>query len=278
MIAFTMHLLFCTVCSLFLSVSHTTTSGEFELMTFNIRYDNPADGANRWSKRKELVLQAIAETSPAAIAIQEALPHQLQVVLKRFPSFQTVGSPRSGDGSGEFSGLLIDTDQLEVLEEGQLWLSETPEVKASVGWDAALTRTATWAIARRCGTAGPNILLVGTHFDHRGETARTKSAELIVSSLSKWSQDKPMAVAVMGDLNATLDSACLQTFMRAGLTPATDTSKGTFHSFKGHDSGRRIDYILLNDKWNRSPGEILRPRKGKLCASDHDPVIATVTP
>ncbi|MBT5383256.1 MAG: hypothetical protein HOL13_10490, partial [Phycisphaerae bacterium] len=104
----------CTLLASLLCVSGGARDA-FPVMTFNIRYDNPADGPNQWSNRVDLVLDTIATVQPAALAIQEALPHQLRRVLDRFPSFQSVGDTRSGDGQGEFSGLLIDVSSLEVL-------------------------------------------------------------------------------------------------------------------------------------------------------------------
>jgi endonuclease/exonuclease/phosphatase family metal-dependent hydrolase len=248
------------------------------LMTFNIRYDNPADGPNAWPHRKDLVLKTIAAYEPAVLAVQEALPHQLAALVARFPEYKQVGQSRRGDGEGEFSGLLIDVGQLEVLDSGQIWLSQTPEEVGSVGWDAALTRTATWAMLRTWGSSGPAFLIVGTHFDHQGEEARNRSAELIVSSLDTWCDQKKLPVIIMGDLNAGPESECLDVFREAGFAPLVDAGQGTFHRFSGHSSGPQIDYILRNARWHVIGAQIVRARSGERCASDHDPVAARVRP
>jgi endonuclease/exonuclease/phosphatase family metal-dependent hydrolase len=269
-----------TPCVLLVSLFCVCSSyGEsFPVMTFNIRYDNPADGANQWPNRAHLVLETIATVQPAALAIQEALPHQLQRVLNRFPSFRPVGETRSGDGQGEFSGLLIDVSVLEVLDSGQVWLSPTPAEVGSVGWDAALTRTATWVMLRRCGSTGPAFLIVGTHFDHRGEMARVKSAELIVEQIPLWTNGKKVPVLIMGDLNATPQSDCLGVFADAGFAPIIETEAGTFHRFSGAVDGPRIDYILRNARWHIEGSDILRAADGASTASDHDAVAARVRP
>ena len=247
-------------------------------MTFNIRYDNPSDGPNAWQHRRELVLETIADYEPAALAVQEALPHQLKTLLGRFPAFKQVGSERSGDGTGEFSGLLIDTQQLEVLDSGQIWLSQTPQEVGRVGWDAALPRTATWALLRRWGVSGPAFLIVGTHFDHQGEAARDHSAELIVSSLAQWCDGKQVPTLIMGDLNAIPNSVCLDAFGQAGFAPIGNTDEGTFHRFGGATDGPRIDYILRNARWHVIGGKVVRAREGERAASDHDAVAARVRP
>jgi endonuclease/exonuclease/phosphatase family metal-dependent hydrolase len=248
------------------------------LMTFNIRYDNPADGPNAWPHRKDLVLETVAAYEPAVLAVQEALPHQLEEVRTRFPSLKPIGQARGGAGVGEFSGLLIDIGQLEVLGSGQIWLSQTPEEVGSVGWDAALTRTATWAMLRTWGSSGPAFLIVGTHFDHQGEEARNRSGELIVSSLDTWCDQKKLPVIIMGDLNAGPESECLDVFREAGFAPLVDAGEGTFHRFSGRSSGPQIDYILRNARWHVIGAQIVRARSGERCASDHDPVAAQVRP
>ena len=257
---------------------HTIAEPDLTLMTFNVRYNNPADGDNSWPHRSDLVARVIQDAKPAALAIQEALPDQLHFLEERLSSFQRVGVARNGENAGEFSGLLIDTDKLELLDSGQIWLSETPEDPTSIGWDAALPRTATWARLRRWGSSDPVFLLIGTHFDHRGEAARDHSAALIVSNLDAWCDAKSLPVAIMGDLNALPESACLETFRAAGFKSAVSSPEGTFHGFSGRRDGPKIDYILLNDRWATRRADIIRGRADNRPASDHDAVLAAVSP
>ncbi|MDP7069957.1 MAG: endonuclease/exonuclease/phosphatase family protein [Phycisphaerales bacterium] len=246
------------------------------LMTFNVRYDNAADGEHAWPARRDQVATTIRDVFPEAVAVQEALPHQLDWLLRALPQYTQVGTPRTPDG--EFSGLLIDPTRLEVLASGQIWLSESPDTPASAGWDAALPRTATWARTRRAGTSGPVVLLIGTHFDHVGEAARQQSASLIAAKLTDWCDEKPLPIAVLGDFNAPPGSATMTIFEEAGLTSSLSAGGGTFHGFTGDTTGPRIDDILLNDRWTRTRSEIVRPRSGNRPASDHDPVLAIATP
>jgi len=248
------------------------------LMTFNIRYGTASDGENSWEFRKEHVIETILEASPGALAIQEALLGQLQYIDEHLPGagYKKIGEHRSGNTKGEFSGLLIDTSKLEWLEDGQIWLSPTPD-EISKGWDAALERTATWVKVRKVGTSSPSMLLWSTHFDHRGTQARIESAKLIVAKSQALSEGKT-PVAIMGDFNCTPESEPFQVFIDAGYKSAIKSEEGTFHGFKGNTDGRQIDFIFLNDKWITKSAEILRPRKIGKSASDHDPVVAFVEP
>jgi len=247
------------------------------LMTFNIRYGTAGDGDNSWEFRKEHVVETIRSAQPAALAIQEALLGQLQYIDEHLPGYKKIGVHRGGITKGEFSGLLIDTSKLEWLEDGQIWLSPTPD-EISKGWDAALERTATWVKVRKVNTSSPSMLLWSTHFDHRGKQARLESAKLIVEKSQELSEGK-IPVAIMGDFNCTPGSEPYKVFEEAGYQLSLQCRDcGTFHAFTGSNQVPRLDYILLNEKWDIVSSETLRPRKNGRCASDHDPVVAIVEP
>ena len=256
--------------------SQFTTAEPITMMSFNIRYGTANDGKNSWEYRKDHVIETIRDEKPAALAIQEALLGQLQYIDEHLPHYKKIGEHRSGNTKGEFSGLLIDTSKLEWLEDGQIWLSPTPD-EITKGWDAALERTATWVKVRKVNTSSPSMLLWSTHFDHQGKQARIESAKLIVAKSLELSEGK-LPVAIMGDFNCTPGSEPFEVFIDAGFTIAVDSTEGTFHSFQGNTDGTRIDYMFFDDKWVIESAEIVRPRKKGKSASDHDPIIARVTP
>ncbi|MBT6282511.1 MAG: endonuclease/exonuclease/phosphatase family protein [Phycisphaerae bacterium] len=259
------------------SMSFLAFAEPITLMTFNIRYGTASDGPNSWHYRKDHVVETIRDAHPAVIAIQEAFLDQLTYLDEQLNAFTKIGQHRSGNTKGEFSGLLIDTRKLEILEQGQLWLSETPE-EISIGWDAALPRTATWAKVRAVGTSSPSFILFSTHFDHQGKEARIESAKLICKKANELSEGN-IPVAIMGDFNCSDGSAPYKVFTGSGFTTArTCKDCGTFHEFTGREDVPNIDFIWLNDKWKGIHAETLRPRKNGKCASDHDPVVATLEP
>jgi endonuclease/exonuclease/phosphatase family metal-dependent hydrolase len=56
-----------------------------EALTFNIRYDNPKDGANAWPKRKAMVGEWLVAEKLDVIGLQEALRHQIDDISKAAP-------------------------------------------------------------------------------------------------------------------------------------------------------------------------------------------------
>jgi endonuclease/exonuclease/phosphatase family metal-dependent hydrolase len=170
------------------------------VMSFNIRYDTPSDGANGWPNRKDWVASLIRFHEADAIGVQEALARQLTDLDARLPGFARVGVGRAdGKAAGEFSAIFYRTDRLELIDSGTFWLSQTPEVAGSKGWDTAIERIATWARFRD-RQSGCRFVHLNTHFDHMGEEARRESARLIRRRLVTLSGGLPYVVT--GDLNA----------------------------------------------------------------------------
>jgi len=62
-----------------------TNNNSLRLMTFNIRYDNPRDGKNRWSKRKKMVADIVLDHHVDLVGMQEVLKQQLADLEKCLP-------------------------------------------------------------------------------------------------------------------------------------------------------------------------------------------------
>ena len=76
---------FLLMAAAFLLASGRCPAVPVHLMTFNIRYDNPGDGANRWSERKEAATDLLKAQRPDVVGLQEALPGQLTDLKAAFP-------------------------------------------------------------------------------------------------------------------------------------------------------------------------------------------------
>lgn len=252
------------------------------VMSFNIRYNNPDDGVHAWPNRKDRVASMIRFHQADVAGLQEALIGQIRDLKQRLPGYAWVGVGRDdGKQGGEFSPIFYRTDYLEVLDHGTFWLSETPDVPGSVGWDAALPRIVTWVLFRdRRRSENEAFYHFNTHFDHRGEQARRESARLLVQRIDSIARQEN--VVVTGDFNVTPDTETYRTLTEElddarSVVDAPHGPPGTYSSFEvGNEENRRIDYIF------RKNGTIVR-RFGTLTdqwhghyPSDHLPVLATV--
>ncbi len=251
-----------------------------KVISWNIRFDNPADGVHRWQNRRERVFNFLKQQAPDIIGLQEVLHNQLEDLSTNSSARYTWLGVGRADGSraGEYSPIGYNHHQLELLQQGVLWLSETPG-QVSVGWDAHLPRICSWAQFR--DIEKQTIFWVfNTHFDHAGTVARQKSAQLLADSIQNWCAHQP--VLLLGDLNEGPDGAVVRTLLLAGLNDSrlnADSSSGstaTFHGFTDKDPrSKRIDFIFYKG-WsgvNEYQVPLLVDEKGHY-ASDHAPVVA----
>ena len=248
--------------------------------TFNIRLQNDGDekAGYGWSVRKDRVANYIKENHIEVVGMQEVLHTQLEDLLARLPEYDYVGVGRTdGATKGEYSPVFFLKDKFEVLEKGNFWLSETPDVPGSKGWDAALERVASYAKLKDKQT-GKVFMAVNTHFDHVGVTARRESAKLIMKKIKQIVGKRPAVVT--GDFNVTeadetyttmttnkfrMDDAYHKTLNHTGTTY-------TFHNFCQIPPSKchKIDFIFITPtiKVNRTHIEEPAP---KAMLSDHNP-------
>lgn len=256
--------------------------------TFNIRLANDGDeqAGFGWSVRKDRVANYIKEKHIDVVGMQEVLHGQLEDLLERLPEFDYVGVGRTdGKTKGEYSPIFFLKDKFEVLEKGNFWLSETPDVPGSKGWDAALERIASYAKLRD-KASGKVFMAVNTHFDHVGVTARRESAKLIMKKIREIVGNQPAVVT--GDFNVTEDDEAYSTMLGGEMvngkllncklldvyhmTPNHTGTTYTWHQFCQLPPLKRekIDFIFVtpNIKVNRSHIEI--PDLQHML-SDHNP-------
>lgn len=270
------------------SLQEATGQGtaDLRIMSYNLRYDNPDDGENAWDNRKEQVANLIQFYEPVFLGTQEGLLHQIEYLEDELTRYSWIGVGRDdGTMSGEFSALFYDTSRVELIDgsEQTIWLSETPS-EPSKSWDAALPRILTYGKFRDLRTE-EEFFVLNTHFDHIGDTARAKSAELIVNTINEITSGEP--VILTGDFNVTPDDDPYKvlTEKKSGLSDAYEISglshTGPHFTFEGFEvkSGserRRIDFIFVNDEVKVKKHAIIPTFEEDFYPSDHLPVIADV--
>jgi endonuclease/exonuclease/phosphatase family metal-dependent hydrolase len=253
-------------------------------MSFNIRYDNPADGEDAWPRRRGKAASMIRLHRADVVGLQEALRGQIADLEAALPHFGWFGTGRSADRDGEHCAVLFRRERLEVLASGTFWLSETPEAPGSRAWDAALPRIVTWGRLRD-RRSGAVFHLFNTHFDHRGEAARRESASLLLRKVAEIAGGEG-PVVVTGDFNAAPDSEPYRILTArgpSGLVDALHASACPHHgptsswnAFRAIEPGRRIDWILVRPPVEVRQHGILSDTFDGRFPSDHLPVLAEV--
>lgn len=261
------------------------TCEPLRVMSYNIRLDLESDGINRWSNRRDQFIGQVRLMKPAILGLQEVVPGQKTDLEQALPGYQFLGVARDdGRNKGEYSNLAIDRSVFRVKASGTFWLSPTPK-EPSKGWDAAYPRIATWAkLVRR--SDGRRFLVLNSHFDHVGQTARLESARQIVRWIGA-NRTPGETVLMTGDLNAEPGTPPLVelTGPRLGLRDAKTVSKtppvgpeGTFNNWVlVPRETRRIDYVLTDPAVEVESYAVLAWHgEGGRPASDHFAVVADV--
>lgn len=257
-----------------------------DVMSFNVRYDNPGDSLNNWRFRKDRVANAIRFYDAEIVGTQEVLHGQLLDLQQRLPEYGVVGVGREdGKEKGEYSALWYKKDRFEVMDSGNFWLSETPEVAGSKGWDGACERIAAWARLKD-KTTGKVILALNTHLDHVGEVARREGVALVLDRAEALGEGA--RIVVTGDFNAGPESEVIRqvtdTAHPQHLTDARTVSPivygpdWTFHDFGRwpQEKRERIDYVFLGEGWKVTRYGVLAELDNEAYLSDHNPVLVTI--
>lgn len=265
---------------IFLSVSMEGQT--YKIMTYNIRYDNPNDGENQWSKRKEFLSSQIAFNEVDIFGVQEGLQHQVSYLDSVFVNYKFIGVGRDdGKEKGEFSAIFYNSKKFNVIKNGTFWLSETPN-EISVGWDAAMERICTFGLFQHIKTK-QLFFVFNTHFDHIGTEARLKSAELILQKITEFNSDN-LPVLLMGDFNLAPETVPIQSILKV-LNDSKKVSKsqifgpeGTFNGFKFNEPVKdRIDYIFASkNSIDVKKFAILSDSQNCKYPSDHFPVFIEI--
>jgi endonuclease/exonuclease/phosphatase family metal-dependent hydrolase len=248
--------------------------------TFNIRLKNDGDdkAGFGWNVRRDRVANYIREKAIDVVGMQEVLHPQLLDLLERLPQYDYVGVGRAdGKTRGEYSPIFFLKDKFEVLDKGNFWLSETPDVPGSKGWDAAIERIASYAKLKDKAT-GKIFMAVNTHFDHVGVMARRESAKLIMRKIQEIVGNRPAVVT--GDFNVTEDDEAYGTmttdaFRMNDADHMTANHTGTVYTFQNFLrisplECDKIDFIFLTPaiRVKHSHIEVQSPEN---ILSDHNP-------
>lgn len=261
-----------------MTVHATDASPPIRVMSFNVRLPVESDGPNHWPMRRDLMIRTLRDARPDLIGTQELFKMQGDAIVEQLPEYAWFGIGRRGDGNDEndeHMGVFYRRDALRLIESGDFWLSDTPDIPGSKSWDNLYPRMVTWGLFERSAD-GHRFYLLNTHLPYREQDgpARVRSAELILQWLAELPADMP--VILVGDFNdqpgspvyATLAGTLRDAWVEA---PSREGPDGTFHGFTG-DPEERIDWVFYRGLRPRQV-QTLADHEGQRYPSDHFPVL-----
>ena len=257
-------------------------SQSLKFISYNLRYDNPNDGINRWELRKENIVDLIEKYDPDVFGTQEGLNHQVEYLNDHLSEYNYLGVGRdNGEEKGEYCAIFYKKDLYKVIDQSTFWLSKTPD-KVSVGWDAVLERICTYTLLENKKT-GKRFWVFNAHFDHVGKEAQQNSAQLIFDKIKEFNTGNYPCV-LMGDLNLKPESKAIR-FLSTVMDDTYDLAgekksgpAGTFNAFKHEQPVTdRIDYIFVSKNDGKlKTFKIVDDKVDGRYPSDHLPVFAVI--
>jgi len=262
------------------------------LMTFNILVDKHSKTTHSWEYRRQQIVSLLKYYNPDIFCIQEALEHQKAYLEEHFPEYACFGIGRNdGKLDGEQVPIFHRKDMFTLKDEGDFWLSETPHIEGSIGWDAKCPRTVVLKQLQH-KASNHSFIIANTHYDHVGKMANANSAQVIHDELSSI---KPSCATLLcGDFNSSEQSPAYEQILSNGFMDASIAEGSifyglpfTYHRFmmhqypinilglqKEHDRiFRAIDHIFYRGGIKILRYGILADNQLGVYPSDHLPVL-----
>ncbi|MDO4195836.1 MAG: endonuclease, partial [Prevotellaceae bacterium] len=99
--------------------------------TYNIRNNSDngdVENGNGWNQRVGVICGQINFEQPDAFGTQEVLHQQVLDLKAGLPGYDYIGVGRDdGKEDGEYECIWYNTNRLQLLDNGNFWLNETPD-------------------------------------------------------------------------------------------------------------------------------------------------------
>lgn len=254
----------------------------FTVISSNIRFDNPTDGAHSWQGRRHILADALNSYRPDVIGTQEGWEPQLRDFNELLDDLEIVDSNRQWISDRMYPSIFYRPERFELINSGDIWLSQTPYVAASKSFGSAFPRLCTWAILK-AKENGKNYFFVNAHLDHLETQTRQEQIKVLINEIAKFRGDYPMVLT--GDFNESPFEGVRKEIDKSNLK-LTDPwftlgheECESHHSFKGQrEDGSRIDWILHStETFDCVDIHLHKEKSSEVYPSDHFPVVATLS-
>jgi endonuclease/exonuclease/phosphatase family metal-dependent hydrolase len=254
-----------------------------KILTCNVRVDVAADAktGDGWAERKELCAAVMRAQHADLIGLQECQHVHFDYLKQSLPEFESFALCRPDANGFPLNAILFSRARYELLRSGGFWLSDKPHVEGSKAWDSREARFVNWVHLAERGS-GKQLRMWNTHFDHIGQVAREKAAELIVQASAALPPTLPQLFT--GDLNSHATNPAIKAIAAGGWTDTYSSVHGqaevgfTAHAFLGAQYGEkrlngkpgaRIDWIWCRGPVKALAAEVIRDSRNGHYPSDH---------
>ena len=265
------------------SVTARAATEKIRIMSYNIPMGNilvtDGNGRNTWENRCAVIHQYLNDVAPDLLGMQEPVRQELCDILRGIPNYAMVGTGRNdGKESGEYTAIIYRTDRVRVLDTGNYWLTETPDVHSKVEGSSHY-RIATWAYMEDLHS-GARFLITNTHLSYDSQPVRQAQIRVVKQHMldlnKKFGKDLPHYFTGDFNMKDTEDNYTYVLNWKILLRDMWTSSRRRKHYSTGSKAPTgRIDYIYATKnvtstyaQWDN------RKTPDGFWMSDHDPLWA----
>ncbi len=249
------------------------TTSSLWVMSFNLRFGLADDGPNNWDQRQK-AFPALLTTHPCDFyAFQEANDFQIAFLADLLPDYGVIGQRLPAPYFWQ-SNVIFFHQRWQCERKEHFYLSRTPDVPSRFS-RSRWPRQCTLGLFKN---RHYELMVINTHFDFAADV-QVRSAELITDRIDRHAHQGP--AVLMGDFNATPDSACNRVFTsinKSNDTPFVSAFElpygATHHGFSGKTEGKSIDWILYRGGLAVGSAQVVTRRFAGIFPSDHFPLVA----
>lgn len=252
-----------------------------KIITSNIRYENAHDGIHSWENRLPLLQQIYTEFGPDILATQEGKEKQIKSLAQKL-SLKLVEGHREWIEDRMYPCLYVNEEQISVIESGDIWLSDTPQVRGSVSFKSTFPRLCTWMRINHL-VNDQEYIVINTHLDHVLEETRLEQTKVLVNEINKINKNN-IPLILMGDFNDSPESSIRKIILeeldlKDPWIEEAIPEETSHHSFLGDKAeGVRIDWILVPLAFAVQDIRLEKKSFDDIFPSDHYPLLATLIP
>lgn len=246
------------------------------VITSNIRFNNPNDGVNAWDNRKEILASTLMGEDPDVICTQEGWQSQLYELNSLLDEYVIIDRHRKWIKDRMYPTIFFKASRFEVLVSRDIWLSETPDTPATKIEGSNFPRLSTFVTLKDIKTKD-ELTLVNVHLDNSNEEVRERQLKILFNKLINLNINFDKLI-LAGDFNAIPGKEVYQLAVSELADPWLTFGKdeeASFHNFKGSNpDGYRIDWILHSKAIKCTGIQIIKSNLDGRYPSDHFPIKA----
>ena len=221
----------------------------------NIRYAND-EGGNFVVDRAPRFKKLAQEYLPDIIALQEDNKLWASITDKYFlDNYGVSGMFSTGPElkGGNRQAIYFDKDRFEMVEEGAVWLCDTPGEYGTKFEDSKSIRQCTWVLLKDNFTE-QNLFICNVHLDTAGDEVRDRQLAVLLEHLKGYMEQYP--AIFLGDFNSKPESnvyATVTGFMSDPHITATtklsdmEITCDKYGTWDWETEAKRIDFLFYND-------------------------------